>query len=494
MGVIEKDAARTMIISYLGLFLGYLNKGVLFILILSVEEIGLINLLVAVGMLFAQLSNLGTINSFLRFFPYFRDKDKYHHGFPQLIITIATVGLLLTTIASLLFYNEISTFYNKRSALFVAYYFWVIPIGIGHLLFLLLETYLRSVFKNVFAVFARDVLLRLLVTVSLLLYWFDLISFDWFVVYNSLVYVIPFFILLIYTIRYGELTKWNAKISVRPRFRKIIFNYSLFNYANTLGATFVMTLDAMMITAFLGLEATGVYTTILFLASALQVPYRSLMRVAVPFVPVYLKGRKMRELEKLYKDVSSISLAVSLFMFLMVWVNRVELFDILPEDFAEGVWVFLFIMIGRIVDMFFGINGNILSTSKHYKVDILFTLFLIGIIFGLNYWLIPEFGIAGAAIATTVGLVGYNIMRLTYVWWKFDIHPFRIKNSYTIVFFGIALIVTEYLPSIFDHMVLSIGLNVLLIALLYLVPLYFFKADERLNGFVIKFVRRLGVK
>ena len=57
MGFIQKDALKTMVITYFGLLLGYLNKGVLFILILKTEEIGLVNLILSVGILFSQLSN-----------------------------------------------------------------------------------------------------------------------------------------------------------------------------------------------------------------------------------------------------------------------------------------------------------------------------------------------------------------------------------------------------------------------------------------------------
>ena len=57
MGFVQKDSLRTMLISYVGIGLGYVNKGLLFLLILSTEQIGLINLIVGVGILFAQLSN-----------------------------------------------------------------------------------------------------------------------------------------------------------------------------------------------------------------------------------------------------------------------------------------------------------------------------------------------------------------------------------------------------------------------------------------------------
>ena len=494
MGIIQKDAVRTMLISYAGLFLGYLNKGVLFILILSTEEIGLINLLLSLGLLFAQLSNLGTVNSLLRFFPYFRDEKKHHHGFPQLTILIAGVGIIISAMLSVFFYDEIVRYYSQKSPLFVAFYFWVIPIGISHLLFLLLETYLKGIFKNVFAVFVKEILQRVFVTVSLFLYWFDWMTLDIFIAFNSLLYVLPFLILLWYTLRHGELSKWNAKITIPKRFRKIIVGYSLYNYVNSLGAVFILTMDAMMIAAFLGLEATGVYTTVLYLASALQVPYRSLMRVAVPLVPIYWKERKMAAMEKLYKDISSINLVVSAFLFLLVWVNIDELFTLLPQEFATGIWVFLFIMIGRTIDMYFGLNGFILLNSKRYSIDILFTLILLVIVFVLNYMLIPIYGIVGAAISTMTGLIVYNSLRLFYLLYHYKLHPFKLKNLLVFVLFGLTVFVDYSLPEIFDNWLLRVIQNTLVAGLLFVLPAYLLKVDNMVNDYFHKVLRIIGLK
>src|SRR5690554_7651157 len=87
MGFVQKDAFRTMVLSYMGLVLGYLNKGVLFIVFLTTDEIGLVNLIVTLGLLFAQFSNLGTVYATWKYFPFFRNKDRDNYGF-----------LLLTTL------------------------------------------------------------------------------------------------------------------------------------------------------------------------------------------------------------------------------------------------------------------------------------------------------------------------------------------------------------------------------------------------------------
>ena len=103
MGIVQKDAFKTTVISYLGLFLGYVNKVVLFIWFLSTEQIGLINLILAVGLLFAQLSNLGTVYVTWRFFPFFRNAARRNYGFLLLNTLVVCFGILLFTILFYLF-------------------------------------------------------------------------------------------------------------------------------------------------------------------------------------------------------------------------------------------------------------------------------------------------------------------------------------------------------------------------------------------------------
>ena len=74
MGLVQKDALRTTLISSIGLVLGYVNKGLLFLLIFSTEQIGVVNLIFSLGVLFAQFSNLGSLYSIWKFFPFFKNK------------------------------------------------------------------------------------------------------------------------------------------------------------------------------------------------------------------------------------------------------------------------------------------------------------------------------------------------------------------------------------------------------------------------------------
>jgi O-antigen/teichoic acid export membrane protein len=213
-----------------------------------------------------------------------------------------------------------------------------------------------------------------------------------------------------------------------------------------------------MIAQFLGLQATGVYSTIVFLASALQVPYKSILRITSPLVADQWKQRKFEEMKSLYQKVSSVSLVIGLTGFIAVWVNIDFLFGFLKPEFQPGIWVFLFLMAGRLVDMYGGLNGSIFTTSKKYKYDIWFTLLLITIVFGLNVLLLPRFGIAGAAISTSIALIAYNLIRIAFVYQAFKIHPFVRNQSMVIMLALFAL----GLAAIIGFPMENVWLNVLL--------------------------------
>ena len=481
MGFIQKDALKTMVITYFGLLLGYLNKGVLFILILKTEEIGLVNLILSVGILFSQLSNLGAINAISRFLPYFRDVKDQRQSFLLLNLLFVFIGTLIFTLIVYLLHNQISIFYSAKSKEFVEYYYWIIPIGIANVFFIVFETYLRALYKNILSVFLNEFLLRFLVSILLGLLAFKLIDFEQFIIYHCLIYFLPTVILFIYLYKIGEVKVKKSTLKISKKFKQIIYSFSLFSYTNTLGSLIVLTMDSLMIAYFLGLNETGVYTTIIYLTSALQIPYKSLFKISSPLIPQYWKEKNLVKMGELYKKFSSIALIVSLFMFLIVWINIDELFSFLPSDYHSGIYIFLFLMLGRTFDMYSGLNSAILITSKKFKYDNLFTLILLFLVFGLNYWLIPIYGSVGAAISTGIALIVYNLLRLVFVWKTYRLHPLEKEQLYVFLLFCSLIYISSLIPSFGLNKYLYIILNSIVFTSIYFSIILKFRWNIELN-------------
>jgi len=449
MGIIQKDALRTTVISYLGLVLGYLNKAFLFLIFLNAEEVGLVNLIVTVGLLFAQLANLGTVYATWRFFPFFRNDSRKNYGFLLLNSLVVCFGIVLFSLIFFAFQSKIATYFSLKSPLFVAYYFWVIPLGIGTVFFMLFENHMRGLHKNILPVFLQDIVVRLVVTLLLLLFGMGCFDFNQFFVLYLSAYFIPAIFLCFYLVKIGELHFSLKSITVPKRFRKILLSFSSYSYLNTLAALFVISMDAMMIASMLGLKETGVYTTMVYITSAIQVPYRSMIRVSSPIIARFWKEKNMVGMQSLYEKSSAVGLLIGLLSFLMVWTPRQELFSFLRAEYSSGIYVLLFLMVGRMVDMYCGLNGTIFATSRKYKFDLVFTLFLCVGIFLLNMYLIPIYGINGAAFSTGFIYVFYNFARSFYIYKVYGLHPFRWSQFKLIGLFVLNLLVLELVSSYF---------------------------------------------
>ena len=494
MGVVQKEALKSTVYSYAGIGIGYFNKVYLFIEFLSLQQIGLLNLMLSLGSLFASISNLGTTNSTWRFFPFVQNKEKKHHGFFVYQLFRVLSGAAFFSLLILLFRSQIEEYYSAKSPLFSDYMLLVIPLGFGLVVFNLQEIYLRANFKASIGAFANSVLVRLITTVLLIAFGLGWISFSTLVWTYSVSFIIPVIWLSVYMQKLGELHLSYKSITLKKRLRQMMLQYSWFSYLNSFGSAIVFSIDAVMIAGMLGLKEVGIYTLLLYITSPLSIPYASLVRISSSFVAQYWKTRNMKAMNKLYKDISSLSLITGLFLFMCIWLNREELISFLPKEFREGIYAFLFLMIGKLFDMYSGLNTSILISSKKYKNDLIPTFLLLIIAFIANYLLIPIYGITGAAIATAIGLIFYNCIKLFLVYRFYKLSPFTLGNLYLLGIAAIPLISFEFIPVVYNN-IISILIKSAGIVLLFIVPLLLLRVDKNFNDYVNKIRRKvLGKK
>ena len=128
-------------------------------------------------------------------------------------------------------------------------------------------------------------------------------------------------------------------------------------------------------------------------------------------------------MDRLYKRVSLINLAVGSLLFLLLTQNLPFLFSIVPKEYSAGITVLYIFSINRVFEMFTGLNGYILLTSKKYYYDIIITCVLVVLAICTNWFLIPIYGMNGAAFATLISISFYNITRLYFIWYFYKLHP-----------------------------------------------------------------------
>ena len=92
----------------------------------------------------------------------------------------------------------------------------------------------------------------------------------------------------------------------------------------------------------------------------------------------------------------------------------------------------LIIGIKYIIDLGTGINSQILYSSPNWRFEFVSGIILLILSVPLNYFLVKQYDIIGAAIAGFIALTVYNAIRLLYIKNKFGLQPFSVKTAYAI--------------------------------------------------------------
>lgn len=427
MGTLRRQSIQSSILQYLGAAIGFANKILLFTNFMDPDQVGLANLLVNTGLLYAQFSAMGFSTVTLRFFPYFNDRARQHHNFLSLLMLVPAIGFVLVTLLVWVFQAQIVDYFGKNSPLMVEYFWYLVPLSFAMLYFELFDAYLRSLLKTVVPVLFREVIQRVFIALSISLYALKLLTFPQFVmVYVGLLSSVTL-LMVLYTWWLGHL-HFGPRPTYRMRMlmRKILV-YGGFSLLGNFSSYLTMGLDGIMLAAYAGMGAVGIYTTSQYITVLIQIPWRAIQKVAAPKVAEHWKHNDMAAMQSLYQRTSLVNLGVGLFLFLSMVALQELMFAVMPPSYHSGLAVFLILGGGRVLDMLTGLNSYILLTSKYFRVDLLMSLVLIVTAVSLNMLLIPDNGIEGAAWATAITLTISNLFRIIFLWVKFRLQPFSLQ-------------------------------------------------------------------
>ncbi|TNF40223.1 MAG: polysaccharide biosynthesis protein, partial [Cytophagales bacterium] len=196
-------------------------------------------------------------------------------------------------------------------------------------------------------------------------------------------------------------------------------------------------IDSIMVSAMVGLEANAIYSIAFYMALVIELPRRAVSQVAMPVVAEHFAKDRIGEINQLYRQISNRQLYICLLIFALIWGNIDQIYHFVPnrEIYQAGKWVVFYIALGKIFDVGFSINSEILVFSKYYRFNLVLTIAMSVLIIGVNYWLIPIYGIDGAAIGSALVMLIFNGIKYGYLKWKLSLDPFS-WDTLRILFIG----------------------------------------------------------
>lgn len=508
MGVVVKQSIKGTIVNYLGVAIGAFTTFFILTRYLTAEEVGLTRVLVEAATLLSGLSQLGTSASILRYYPYFKDEKNKDNGFFFWSIVIPLIGFALFSLVYVILKTPITSYFAEKSELFNSFYFYVLPLAFFLLYVTVFEANANVLLRIVVPKFVREVLVRVLSLGCYLIYAFRLISLEGFVIAFCGVYAVAMIIDIVYLFRLG-------KISIRPNYafltpeikRNYLF-YTAFLVVASLATTITPFLNTFFISAKMGLTFTGIYTIAVFIASVIEVPYRSLGAISQPHISQAVKDNDIAEVNKLCKSVSLHQLLVGGFIFIVIWINIDFIFAVIPNGsvYESGKWVVFFLGITKLVYSTLNVGITVLSFSKYYYNSLIFTVVLTVTAIVFNILFIPQWGMTGAAFATLLSNVIYYLLMLGYNKIRIKTSPFSYKQIVVIALMCFLLfinylwsrLVSPNIMELFDTTVLAMFadfvLKTMLISILSLVLVYNMKISENINQIIDKCLIKIRIR
>jgi O-antigen/teichoic acid export membrane protein len=461
VGIIRRQTLQSSLLFYIGAALGFLIKVVVFTNFLTTEQVGLANILVTTAMMWASFSAIGFNSMALRFFPYFQDKTRRHHDFLFWLLLIPLGGFAVVSLLVLIFQNQIFDYFEPQSPILNDYFWYLFPLAFATLYFDLFDTYLRSLLKTVVPILFREIIQRVLIALSIILYALEWVTFPQFVaIYVGLISSVTL-LMVIYVYWLGHLhllprRSWRLK-KLFPR----IMTYGGYTLLGNISVTILYNIDSLMLARYVDMDAVGIYTTAFYITALIMIPWRALQKIASPKVAEYFKSGNMTALNALYKRTSMLNLAVGLYLFGGMLIAHDLIYSLMPDTFKGGGVVLLIVGLTRVFDMVTGLNTYILIISNKFRLDLYINLGML--VFGvlLNMVMVPPLGITGAALATAFLIFLANVLRVAMVWSAYKLQPFSTPMLLVLGVFVSAFFLVFFLPT-FNFAAISHFWNVLL--------------------------------
>lgn len=502
MGIVAKQSVWNSIILFAGAFLGAVNTVLLFPKMLSQSEIGLTAMLINISIIAAQLSSFGMPSVLIRFVPKYRKGKGENGGLLRFVLGTSLFGGFVISIALFFCKDLVLKPYEKGAELLSLHYLLIIPLLLFTILSIVLNNYYRSILKSVFQNFIQEVFIRVCKTAVLVLYFFDTISFDVFVLLFVMVYAFAVLILIINLARMGEFNLSSIKSNNLVEKKVELYKYGVANFLTGFAYNISNRIDVLMIGAMIiiagndnaGLQATGIYTIASFIAAMIEMPGRALSNVAATIVAKAWIENDKKTILMMYRKSSINQFLFGGLLFILIWTNIdsiILIFNNLSEkheDYTMMKYVVLFLALAKLFNTLSGINGNIIITSKYYWVTSIFMVVLLVLTVATNWILIPIYGVAGAALATAISVFAFNILSFIFLQIKFSIQPFTLKTVYLLMISLFVLFLAEEIPSLVNPFV-DILIKSGLIVVLYFPLILVFKISEDVN---VLFLRLLG--
>lgn len=215
-------------------------------------------------------------------------------------------------------------------------------------------------------------------------------------------------------------------------------------------AMLINRMDIAMIGYFLPSTDVGIYRAISRVATYIVFLNSNINVILGPEISRLASENKKEDISKIYQNITRWVTIFGALVFALIILDPAHIAGLFGKEFLAGQSVLVMISIGKFVGLIVGPVALLNTMMNHPKSNLISNVFVLFINFILNIWLIPLYGIMGAAIATAISIFLANTLRLSLLYYKERIHCFHWSILKPIISLIISLTLTFLFKEVLD--------------------------------------------
>jgi O-antigen/teichoic acid export membrane protein len=240
-------------------------------------------------------------------------------------------------------------------------------------------------------------------------------------------------------------------------------------------------MDFLMVSSMKGSADTGIYAIAVNMAVLIEIPTRSILQIANPKLSEAIHTGDRKEIERLYQKTSLNQFILGALALLLIWINIDVFYHFMPNGqvYETGKWAVFYLGIGKLCVLLQGNSSAMLIFSKRYYLSLLINGISIVVGVLLNQYLIPIYGINGAALATGGVWLASGIVMAVLIYSVYGMQPVT-SGVLTSVALFLGLFLLNHLWKInSDYLLIgSVGKTLLLMGTAMFILLRFRLSDD----------------
>ena len=224
--------------------------------------------------------------------------------------------------------------------------------------------------------------------------------------------IIGFFVMIVVLKRVSGVS--NDQI-IKAKFDSSLLKFSYPLMFVTILQTFMHWMDILMLGYFTDATTVGLYHPAARTAGLLQALLLSFLSIYAPMMAQFHSEGDRNKMVDTYKLVSRwlLMCAIPISAVFIIFPGKVLL--LFGPEYLPSAKILVILTWATFIQAIFGAAGPTLSMSGHTKLVLWNTIGAFLLNFGLNIFLIPKYGIIGAAIATLISLTAVGFARTIQV-------------------------------------------------------------------------------